>query len=89
MIDICKVVVILSCFSETAFASSAFYATGLHPTVKDQIELAKKISSSLSEPANQLSKGQSMYVNRKNRSVKWVHEGKGKHQSFSIASNWI
>ncbi|XP_077288457.1 uncharacterized protein LOC143912886 isoform X2 [Arctopsyche grandis] len=63
------------------FASSAFYATGLHPTVKDQIELAKKISSSLSEPANQLSKGQSMYVSRKNRSVKWVHEGKGRNTS--------
>ncbi|CAH0545734.1 unnamed protein product [Brassicogethes aeneus] len=60
------------------FASSAFYDKGFHPTVEDQVELAKRISSSLSDISNKSSKGQSMYVNRKKRSVKWVHEGEGK-----------
>ncbi|GJQ76837.1 hypothetical protein Trydic_g15044 [Trypoxylus dichotomus] len=59
------------------FASSSFYAKGLHPTMEEQVELAKRISNSLSDISNQTSKGQSMYVNRKKRSVKWVHEGEG------------
>ncbi|KAF5300696.1 hypothetical protein FQA39_LY11058 [Lamprigera yunnana] len=59
------------------FASSAFYSKGLHPTMEEQVELARRISSSLSDVNNQTSKGQSMYVNRKKRSVKWVHEGEG------------
>ncbi|RZC34090.1 titin-like, partial [Asbolus verrucosus] len=59
------------------FASSAFYTKGVHPTVEEQVQLAKRISSSLSDISNQSSKGQSMYVNRKKRSVKWVHEGDG------------
>nr|XP_023013357.1 uncharacterized protein LOC111503310 isoform X1 [Leptinotarsa decemlineata] len=60
------------------FASSAFYDKGFHPTVEDQVELAHRISSSLSDISNKSSKGQSMYVKRKKRSVKWVHEGEGK-----------
>jgi hypothetical protein len=57
------------------FASSSFYKPSLHPTVEDQVELARRISQSLSDISNRQSKGQSMYVNRKKRSVKWVHEG--------------
>lgn len=57
------------------YASSAFYSPTLHPTVEDQVELARRISHSLSDISNQTSKGQSMYVNRKKRSDKWVHEG--------------
>ncbi|XP_068153136.1 enolase-phosphatase E1 isoform X5 [Drosophila tropicalis] len=57
------------------YASSAFYSPSLHPTVEDQVELARRISHSLSDISNQKSKGQSMFVNRKKRSVKWVHEG--------------
>lgn len=45
--------------------------------MEDQVELARRISHSLSDISNQQSKGQSMYVNRKKRSVKWVHEGEG------------
>ncbi|GAB0092107.1 histone-lysine N-methyltransferase 2D [Sergentomyia squamirostris] len=60
------------------FGSSSFYSPVLHPTVEDQVELARRISHSLSDISNQHSKGQSMYVNRKKRSVKWVHEGEGK-----------
>ncbi|XP_043071846.1 probable basic-leucine zipper transcription factor Q isoform X7 [Drosophila grimshawi] len=59
------------------YASSAFYSPTLHPTVEDQVELARRISHSLSDISNQKSKGQSMYVNRKKRSVKWVHEASG------------
>ncbi|XP_022918182.2 uncharacterized protein [Onthophagus taurus] len=63
--------------TKKVFASSSFYAKGLHPTMEEQVELAKRISSSLSDISNKTSKGQSMYVNRKKRSVKWVHEGEG------------
>lgn len=66
-----------SLVSGNMFASSSFYAKGLHPTVEDQVELARRISSSLSDISNKSSKGQTMYVNRKKRSVKWVHEGEG------------
>lgn len=59
------------------YASSSFYSPN-HPTVEEQLELARRISRSLSDISNQRSKGQSMYVNRKKRSVKWVHEGEGK-----------
>ncbi|XP_047000890.1 uncharacterized protein LOC124616597 isoform X3 [Schistocerca americana] len=58
------------------YASSSFYSPN-HPTVEDQVELARRISNSLSDISNQQSKGQSMYVNRKKRSVKWIHEGQG------------
>lgn len=58
------------------FASSYFYAP-THPTVEDQVELARRISHSLSDVQNMKSKGQSMYVNRKKRSVKWIHDGNG------------
>ncbi|XP_046477542.1 uncharacterized protein [Neodiprion pinetum] len=58
------------------YASSYFYAPS-HPTVEDQVELARRISHSLSDAKNVKSKGQSMYVNRKKRSVKWIHDGNG------------
>jgi hypothetical protein len=64
------------------FASSSFYKANLHPTVEDQVELARRISQSLSDISNRQSKGQSMYVNRKKRSVKWVHEGEYILRSF-------
>ena len=66
------------------YASSAFYAKGVHPTVEEQVQLAKRISSSLSDISNQSSKGQSMYVNRKKRSVKWVHEGDGNNPTHKL-----
>lgn len=66
---------------EKTFASSAFYVPGVHPTVKEQMDLARTISKSLSDSSNHMSKGQSMYVNRKKRSVKWVHEGRGRNTS--------
>ncbi|XP_023168474.1 uncharacterized protein LOC111597814 isoform X5 [Drosophila hydei] len=66
------------------YASSAFYSPTLHPTVEDQVELARRISHSLSDISNQTSKGQTMYVNRKKRSVKWVHEGCGQGEDENI-----
>ncbi|XP_073959025.1 uncharacterized protein isoform X2 [Choristoneura fumiferana] len=66
---------------EKTFASSAFYVPGVHPTVKEQMDLARSISKSLSDSSNHMSRGQSMYVNRKKRSVKWVHEGRGRNTS--------
>ncbi|CAH2061078.1 unnamed protein product, partial [Iphiclides podalirius] len=66
---------------EKTFASSAFYVPGVHPTVKEQMDLARAISKSLSDSSNHTSRGQSMYVNRKKRSVKWVHEGRGRNTS--------
>ncbi|GBP36029.1 hypothetical protein EVAR_29159_1 [Eumeta japonica] len=63
--------------TKKTFASSAFYVPGVHPTVREQMELARAISRSLSDERNHTSRGQNMYVNRKKRSVKWVHEGRG------------
>lgn len=65
------------------YASSAFWAPGVHPTVEDQVELARRISHSLSDISNQRSKGQSMYINRKKRSVKWVHDGDEGEETYS------
>lgn len=62
------------------FASSSFYGPD-HPTMEEQVELARKISSSLSDISNQRSKGQTMYVNRKKRSAKWVHEGRWRYSA--------
>ncbi|TDG41931.1 hypothetical protein AWZ03_011644 [Drosophila navojoa] len=42
------------------YASSAFYSPTLHPTVEDQVELARRISHSLSDISNQTSKGQTI-----------------------------
>ena len=56
------------------FASSSFYSP-FHPSMQEQVELARQISHSLSAADNRLSKGQTMYVKRRNRSMKWIHEG--------------
>lgn len=70
------------------YASSAFYTPGLHPTVEDQVELARRISHSLSDISNKRSKGQTMYINRKKRSVKWVVDGDEdeQHQTYNFQS---
>ncbi|KAJ8675631.1 hypothetical protein QAD02_011417 [Eretmocerus hayati] len=67
------------------YASSYFYAP-THPTVEDQVELARRISNSLSDVKNVKSKGQSMYVNRKKRSVKWIHDGNGKEEEEDVTT---
>jgi len=64
------------------FASSSFYSPNIHPTIEDQVELAHRISHSLSDISNQQSKGQSMYVNRKKRSVKWIHDDGHEEERF-------
>ena len=64
------------------FASSSFYSPTIHPTVEDQVELARRISHSLSDISNQQSKGQSMYSNRKKRSVKWIHDDGTEEERF-------
>ncbi|XP_070501731.1 synaptopodin-2 isoform X2 [Chironomus tepperi] len=64
------------------FASSSFYSPVIHPTVEDQVALAQRISHSLSDISNHQSKGQSMYVNRKKRSVKWIHDDGHEEERF-------
>ncbi|XP_026317189.1 uncharacterized protein LOC113228176 isoform X3 [Hyposmocoma kahamanoa] len=71
---------------EKTFASSAFYVPGVHPTVKEQMDLARAISKSLSDSSNHMSKGQNMFVKRKKRSVKWVHEGQGRNISNNCST---
>lgn len=65
------------------FQDSSFYAP-IHPTVEEQVALARKISDSLSDISNQQSKGQTMYVKRKKKSVKWIHEGKNSYLKHQI-----
>lgn len=69
-------------FLEKLFASSSFYSPVIHPTVEDQVALAQRISHSLSDISNHQSKGQSMYVNRKKRSVKWIHDDGHEEERF-------
>lgn len=64
------------------FASSSFYSPTIHPTVEDQVDLARRISHSLSDISNQTSKGQTMYSNRKKRSVKWIHDDGHEEERF-------
>ncbi|MPC42925.1 hypothetical protein E2C01_036559 [Portunus trituberculatus] len=59
---------------EKAFASSSFYRPD-HPTIDDQVELAQRISFSLVDENNKMSRGQSMYMKRKKRSMRWIHAG--------------
>jgi len=46
------------------FTDSAFYSPKFHPSVADQVEMAYKISASLYDDGNKLSKGQEMYLKR-------------------------
>lgn len=54
------------------FTDSAFYSPKFHPSVAEQVEMAHKLSSSLYNEGNKLSKGQEMYLKRAKKSGKWV-----------------
>lgn len=56
------------------YTSSSFYSPTFHPSFEEQVGLARQISHSLSATTNSTSKGQSMYVKRRNRSSNWIHE---------------
>jgi len=58
------------------FASSDFYRPD-HPTIEDQRDLAQRISNSLIVADNKMSRGQSMYVKRQERSEKWTGQEMG------------
>ncbi|CAL4060257.1 unnamed protein product [Meganyctiphanes norvegica] len=62
--------------NKKVFSSSAFYRPD-HPTIGDQVDLAKRISASLFNDDNKQSRGQTMYIKRKKRSVRWIHQGPG------------
>jgi len=63
------------------FASSDFYRAD-HPTIDDQRDLAQRISNSLVVEDNKMSRGQSMYIKRKERSEKWTGKEKGVEYQF-------
>jgi len=58
------------------FSSSDFYRQD-HPTIEDQRDLAQRISNSLIVADNKMSRGQSMYVKRQERSEKWTGQEMG------------
>jgi len=60
--------------NKKVFSSSAFYRPD-HPTIEDQVDLATRISQSLIQDDNRTSRGQTMYMKRKKRSVRWIHQG--------------
>ena len=70
------------------YTSSSFYSA-FHPSMEEQVELARQISHSLSADTNSTSKGQSMYVKRRNRSSKWIHEGIFIEPSISSLVFWL
>ncbi len=55
------------------FTDSAFYSPKFHPSIAEQVEMAHKLSSSLYDDGNKLSKGQEMYLKRLKKSGKWIH----------------
>ncbi|KFM63146.1 hypothetical protein X975_25298, partial [Stegodyphus mimosarum] len=59
------------------FSSSSFYEEphSIYPTVEEQVEMARKIASSLADDTNKKSKGSNMFYKRVKRSSKWIHEG--------------
>jgi len=50
------------------FTDSAFYSPKFHPSVADQVEMAHRLSSSLYDDGNKMSKGQEMYLKRMKKS---------------------
>jgi len=62
--------------NKKVFSSSAFYRPD-HPTIEDQVDLATRISQSLIQDDNKTSRGQTMYMKRKKRSVRWIHQEEG------------
>ena len=54
------------------YTDSAFYSPKFHPSVAEQVEMAHRLSSSLYDDGNKLSKGQEMYLKRAKKSGKWV-----------------
>merc|ERR1719461_1270724 len=50
------------------FTDSSFYSPKFHPSVAEQVEMAHRLSSSLYEDGNKMSKGQEMYMKRAKKS---------------------
>ncbi|KAG0722815.1 hypothetical protein GWK47_043851 [Chionoecetes opilio] len=69
-----------------AFASSSFYRPD-HPTMDDQVELAQRISFSLVDENNKKSRGQSMYMKRKKRSMRWIHAAEPLHRGTDTSGH--
>lgn len=63
-------------FSEKLFSDSAFYDEPSHryPTIDEQMSMCKKIAQSLTSAANRKAKGARMFLKRKRKSSKWVHD---------------
>merc|ERR1719245_1789852 len=50
------------------YTDSSFYSPKFHPSVAEQVEMAHRLSSSLYEDGNKMSKGQEMYMKRAKKS---------------------
>ena len=63
-------------FSEKLFSDSAFYDEPSHryPTIDEQMSMCKKIAQSLTSAANRRAKGARMFLKRKRKSNKWIHD---------------
>ncbi|XP_059168251.1 uncharacterized protein LOC131950211 [Physella acuta] len=67
------------------YSDSAFYdAPGKnYPTITEQMKLCKKIAQSLTSAANRRARGAKMFMKRKRKSSKWIHEG---HSEWSSSA---
>ncbi|RUS82054.1 hypothetical protein EGW08_010184 [Elysia chlorotica] len=67
------------------YSDSAFYDTPgkSYPTIVEQMQLCKKIALSLTSAANRRARGAKMFMRRKRKSGKWVHEG---HSEWSSSA---
>uniref|UniRef100_A0A0B7B449 PDZ domain-containing protein n=1 Tax=Arion vulgaris TaxID=1028688 RepID=A0A0B7B449_9EUPU len=59
------------------YSDSAFYDTPgrSYPTITEQMKLCKTIAQSLTSAANRRARGAKMFMKRKRKSSKWIHEG--------------
>lgn len=70
---------------ENLYSDSAFYNDPgkNYPTINEQIKLCKKIAQSLTSQINRRARGAKMFMKRKRKSSKWVHEG---HSEWSSSA---
>ena len=69
------------------YGDSSFYDddTQIYPTVEEQMKMARRIAQSLTSPANRNTRGQRMFLKRRERSVDWtVDETNRKRPSVDV-----
>ena len=80
-----NLIIVLFFTPEKLFSDSAFYDDPSHryPTIDEQMSMCKKIAQSLTSAANRRAKGARMFLKRKRKSNKWVHDELTRFSEYS------